>query len=80
MGVVLVINKVDRCPSQCIKVLLDKLMRLDQPQAKFRLKSDSNCLLIGFFNLIPAAQFTRRDDSIQIRTIIKSKSSILDRF
>ena len=55
-------------------------MRLDWPQAKFCLKSDSNSLLIDFFDPIPAVQFTRRDDWIQIRTIIRSKSLILDRF
>ena len=53
-------------------------MQLDRPQAKFCLKSASNPLLIDFNDSIPAAQFTRRDDSIQIQTIIKSKSSILD--
>ena len=57
-----------------------KLMRLDQPQAKFRLKSDSNCLLIDFFNPISAAQFIRHYDSILIRTIIRLRSLILDQF
>ena len=37
------------------------LMRLDQPLAKFRLKLDSNRLLIDFFDPIPAAQFTHRN-------------------
>ena len=54
-------------------------MRLDRPQAKFRLKSDSNHLLIDFFDPISAAQFTRRDDLIRIQTRIRLKSSILYR-
>ena len=33
-----------------------KLMRLDQRHAKFRWKSDSNHLLIDFYNPIPATQ------------------------
>ena len=45
-----------------------KLMRSNQPQSKFHFKSDSNRLLIDFFNPISAAQFTRRDITIQIRT------------
>ena len=45
-----------------------ELMRLDQPLAKFCLKSDLNLLLIRFFDRIPAAPFTRWDNSIQIRT------------
>ena len=53
-------------------------MRLDRPQAKFPLKSDSSSILINFFDPIPAAQFTRPDDSIQIWTIIRSKSLNLD--
>ena len=60
--------------------VVGKLMRFDQPQAKFCLKSDLNCLLIDFFDPIPAARFTCRNNSIQIRTIIRSKSLILDRF
>ena len=55
-------------------------MPLDQPQAKFRLKSDLNCLLIDFFDPIPAAGFTSCDDLIRIQTIIRLKSLILDRF
>ena len=51
-------------------------MQLDRPQAKFHLKLDLNHLLITFFDPIPAARFSRRDDSIQIRTIIRSKKSI----
>ena len=51
-------------------------MRLDQPQAKFSLKLDSNHLLIDFIDPISAAQFTRRDDSIRIRTRIRMKKSI----
>ena len=31
-------------------------MQLDRTQAKFHLKSDSNCLLIDFFDLISAAR------------------------
>ena len=53
------------------QLVLTKLMGLDQLQAKFLLKSDLNNLLIDFFNPIPAARFTRRDDWIQIRTIIR---------
>ena len=55
-------------------------MRLDRLQAKFCLKSDTNSLLINIFDLIPAAQFTRRDDSIRIGTSIRLKSSISDGF
>ena len=51
-------------------------MRSNQPQAKFRFKSDTNHNLIGFFDLISAAQYTRRDDLIQIWIIIISKMSI----
>ena len=39
-------------------------MQLDRPQAKFRLKSDLNCLFIDLCDPIPAARFTRRDDLI----------------
>ena len=59
------------------KHLKTKLMQSNRPQAKFRLKSDSNCLLIDFFDPITAALFTRRTHSIQIRTRIRLKSSIL---
>ena len=36
-------------------------MRLDRHWAKFHLKSDSNRLLIKFFDPISAARFTRHD-------------------
>ena len=51
-------------------------MQSNPPQAKFCLISDSNRLLINFFDPISGVQFTRRDDSIQIRTRIRSKKSI----
>ena len=51
----------------------NKLMRLDHPQAKFCLKSDSNSLLIDFFDLIPTVLFSCRNDWIRIRTMIRSK-------
>ena len=54
-------------------------MQLDRTQAKFHLKSDSNCLLIDFFDPIPAARFTRCDDSIKLGQF-RLKSSILDLF
>ena len=61
------------------KLLSIKLMQLDRHQAKFCLKSDLNLLLIDFFDpIIPATRFTCSDDLIQIRTIIRWKSSILD--
>ena len=44
-------------------------MRSNRSQAKDRFKSDSNHLLINFFDPIPAVRFNYRDDSIQIRTI-----------
>ena len=44
-------------------------MRFNGPKAEIRLKSDLNCLLINFFDPIPAVGFNRRNDSIQIRTI-----------
>ena len=43
-------------------------MQWDQPWAKFRLKSDSNCILIDFFDPIWDVRFIRRDDTIQIWT------------
>ena len=46
-----------------------KLMQSNQPPAKFSFKSDSNCILIDFLDPISAIGSTRRDDSIQIRTI-----------
>ena len=52
------------------------LMGSNWPQAKFCLKSDSNHVLIDFFDPISAARFTRRHDSIWIRTIIISKNLI----
>ena len=58
------------CPLPC------KLMRFDRPWAKFRLKSDSNRLLIDLFDPISAAQYTRCDDLIGIPTKIRSKKSI----
>ena len=51
-------------------------MRLDRPQAKFCLKSDSNRLFIDFFNLISAVRFYRPDNSIQIQTINRSQNLI----
>ena len=51
-------------------------MQSNRPQAKFRLKSDSNHILIVFFDPISVAQYTRRNDSIQIPTIIILKKSI----
>ena len=45
-----------------------KLMRLDRPWAKIHLKLDSSHLLIHFFDPIPAARITCRDDTIRIRT------------
>ena len=48
-----------------------KLRRLDQPLAKFCLKSDWNSLLIDFCDPIPAARFTHRDDLMQIWTQIQ---------
>ena len=53
-----------------------KLMWSNRPQAKFCLQSDSNSLLIDFFDPISAVRFTRRDDSIWIRTRIRSKKLI----
>ena len=44
--------------------------RSNQPPAKFCLKSDSNCILIKFFDPISAVRSTRCDDSIRIRTIL----------
>ena len=41
-----------------------ELMRLDQPLAKFCLKSDLNCILINFLDPITAARFTHRNDLI----------------
>ena len=62
---------------QRIKIMpYTKLMRLDRPLAKFCLKSDSNRVSINFFNPIPAARFTCRNDSIRIRKRIRSKSLI----
>ena len=46
-----------------------KLVRFNRPKAKIFFKSDSNRLLIYFFDLIPAVRFHRCDDSIRIRTI-----------
>ena len=51
-------------------------MQSNGPPAKFRFKSDSNCLLINFFDPISAVRFNRRDDSIRIRTINRSQNSI----
>ena len=48
-----------------------KLRRLDQPLAKFCLKSDWNSLLIDFCDPIPAARFTHRDDSIKFAIKIR---------
>ena len=53
-----------------------KLMGSDRPQAKFRFKSDSNCLLIDFFDPISAVWFTRRDNLIQIRTVNRLQNLI----
>ena len=50
--------------SSWVKRVISKLLRLNQPQAKFHLKLDSNRLLIGFFDLIPAAGFTCCNDWI----------------
>ena len=46
-----------------------KLMQSNQPQAKINFKSDSNRLLINFFDPISAIRSTRCDDLIRIRTI-----------
>ena len=53
-----------------------KLMQSNRPQVKFCFKSDSNGILIDFFDPISAAWYTRRDDSIQIWIIVISKESI----
>ena len=45
-------------------------MPLNQPKAKICFKSDSNRLLINFFDPIPAVRFNRSDNSIQIQTQI----------
>ena len=37
-------------------------MRLNQPKAKIPLKSDSNRILIEFFDPISAVRFNRRDE------------------
>ena len=51
-------------------------MQLDQLRAKFHFKSYLNQILINFYDPIPAVRFTRRDDSIQIRTIYIESSSM----
>ena len=61
-------------------------MQLDRPLAEFRLKSDSNCLLINFFDPIPVVGFTRQDNLIWIWTqnliwnlnLIKNKSNFME--
>ena len=63
----------------CLLGYTKKLMRFNWPKAKIHFKSDSNCLLINFFDLIPAVQSTRRDDSIQIRTKIISKIQFISK-
>ena len=51
-------------------------MRSNQPQAIFCLKSNSNRVLIDFFNPISAARYTCRNDSNGIWTIIISKFNL----
>ena len=51
-------------------------MPFNRPKAKIHFKSDSNHLLIDFFNPIPAVRFNRRDASIQIRTQISNSNYI----
>ena len=45
-----------------LKWLPCKLKQFNRPKAKIRFKSDSNRLLINFFDPIPAVRFNRRDD------------------
>ena len=51
-------------------------MGSNQRYAKFRFKSDLNCLLINFYNSIPEVRSTGRDDTIRIRTVYIDSSSI----
>ena len=50
-------------------------MRFNRPQAKIHFKSDSNRVLIDFFDLISTVRFNRRDDTIRIRTQISNPIS-----
>ena len=51
-------------------------MRLNRPPVLICFKSYSNRLLIDFYDLNLAADFTRRDDPIRIRIRILSLDSI----
>ena len=53
------------------------LMQSNRPLAKIHFKSDSNCLLIAFFDLISPVRSTHRDHLIRIQTIYIKNSSIL---
>ena len=58
-----------------------KLMWFNRPQAKIHFKSDSNHLLIDFFDPISAVWSTGSDDLIWILTIyIKNKSNSINFF
>ena len=52
-------------------------MRSNRPKAKIPFKSDSNRLLIYFFDPISAVRSTRCDDSIRIWTIYIKNSLML---
>ena len=64
-------------PIDCLDGQGTKLMRSNPPKVKICFKSDSNRLLIDFFDPISADRSTRRNDSILIRTIYIKNSSIL---
>ena len=56
-----------------------KLMQFNRPQAKICFKSDSNCLLIDFFDPISVVLSTHRDNSIRIQTIyIESEPKLIE--
>ena len=51
-------------------------MQFNRPKAKICFKSDSNLLLIDFFDPISAVQLNRPNVSIRIRTQISNPNSI----
>ena len=59
--------------------LKTKLMQLDQPPAKIRSKSDSNRLLIDFFDPISAVRSIVATISIRIRAFISTYRSNFNR-
>ena len=50
-------------------------MRFNRPKAKIRFKSDSNRLLIDFFDPISAVRFNRHYDTIRFGTQILNLNS-----